>query len=128
MKFKTLDEGYKKRRQALSDDMGPRELWSVLDHWPLYCGIANLGRVFAISDLVRSALNVPGHIAEFGVWRGATTALFAKTLRIFDPHGNKVIHGFDSFDGLNAFVDQDGAAKENRGSYRGSYEELQKLL
>lgn len=128
MKFKDLDERYKEQRQAFSDETGPRELWSVIDHWPLYCGTANLGRVFAITDLLRSTLDVPGHVAEFGLWRGATTSLLAKTLRIFDPHGSKVIHGFDSFEGLGAFVEQDGVAKENKGRYLGSYEELKKML
>ena len=128
MKFKNLDARYKEKRQAFSEETGPRELWSIMDHWPLYCGMANLGRVFAISDLLRSTLDVPGHVAEFGLWRGATTSLLAKTLRIFDPHGSKVIHGFDSFEGLSAFVPQDDAAKKNKGHYQGSYEELRRML
>ncbi len=124
MKFARIDRDYLDRRKMFSAKYGERELWSVIDHWPLYCGIANLGRSLAISDLLRSTLGVPGHVAEFGSWRGANLLLLAKLLRIFDPHGSKVVHCFESFEGLSTFVPEDGGSVETRGKYKGSYEEL----
>ena len=84
MKFKSTDERYLERRREFSKQAGARELWSVVDHWPLYCGIKNLARFMAIADLLRGTLGVPGHVAEFGSWRGANTMPMAKLLRIDD--------------------------------------------
>lgn len=128
MKFETIDKRYKYERQKLSEQYGPRELWSVIDQWPLYCGIANLGRAMTIADLVRSTLDVPGHLAEAGSWRGSTIMLMAKLLRVYDPHGCKVVHCFESFEGLQTFQAKDGASDSMRGTYRGSYEEFVDLI
>jgi Macrocin-O-methyltransferase (TylF) len=128
MKFKTIDAKYLRERERLSEKYGPRELWSVIDHWPLYCGIGNLSRFLAIADLVRQSLEVPGHIAEFGCWRGANLLFMAKLLRIYDPLGSKIVHAFDSFEGLQTFAPQDGQAEESRGQYKGSFEELTDII
>jgi hypothetical protein len=85
MKFKTKDQRYLGERKRISEKYGLRELWSVIDHWPLYGGIANLARFMAISDILRGTLGVPGHVAEFGSWRGANLMFMAKLLRIYDP-------------------------------------------
>ena len=129
MKFKNLDERYLAQRRSFSEQCGPRELWSVIDHWPLYVGIGNLSRFMAIGDILRETLDVPGHVAEFGSWRGANLMFMAKLLRIYDPHGNKQVHCFESFAGLETFSTQDGAAGESEaGTYRGSYEELMGMI
>jgi len=124
MKFKTADQTYFEARKAFSAKQGPRELWLAIDHWPLYCGIANLGRFLAVSDLFRSTLDVPGDVAEFGSWRGANLLLIAKLLRIFDPHCSKQVHCFDSFQGLTEFSSEDGPAQQRTGEYSGVPEEL----
>jgi hypothetical protein len=128
MKFTTEDRRYLEDRKRLSERVGPREMWSLIDHWPLYVGIANLGRFMAIADLLRATLEVPGHVAEFGSWRGANVMLLAKLLAIHDPHGNKVVHCFDAFEGLQTFVAADGDATRTRGAYKGDYEELLEIL
>lgn len=129
MKFAREDKRYLEKRQAFSAEAGPRELWSVIDHWPLYCGVANLGRFMAIADFLRETLDVPGHVAEFGSWRGANLLLLAKLLRLYDPHGCKQVHCFDSFDGLTTIQAEDGAkAEEARETYRGNLEELMAMI
>jgi hypothetical protein len=129
MKFKSTDERYLTRRTALSEKYGPRDVWSVADHWPLYVGIGNLSRFMAISDLLRGSLDVPGHVAEFGSWRGANLLFMAKLLEIHDALGQKIVHCFDSFEGLTTFVDQDGDAEAGtRGAYKGSLEELEDMI
>lgn len=129
MKFKTLDERYLNQRRTLSAQFGPRELWSVIDQWPLYVGMGNLARFMAIGDLLRETLEVPGHIVEFGSWRGANLMFMTKLLRIYDPHSCKQVHCFESFAGLETFSEQDGIAGESEGgTYRGSYEELQAMI
>ena len=127
-KFSSDDRAYLDERAELSKQMGPRELWSVIDHWPLYCGIANLGRYMAVADLLRATLDVPGHVAEFGTWRGANLMLLAKLMRIFDPHSSKQIHAFDSFEGLTDFAPEDAKAAHQKGRYKGSLDELKELI
>ncbi|HET6963702.1 MAG TPA: TylF/MycF/NovP-related O-methyltransferase [Acidimicrobiales bacterium] len=128
MKSRSADDRYLADRQTFSDRRGPSELWSVVDHWPLYCGIGNLARNLAITDLFRSTLAVPGHVAEFGTWRGSTALLLAKLLRIYDPLGPKVVHCFDSFQGLAAFSGEDGTATDMAGRYKGSEAELREVI
>lgn len=128
MKFKTADQRYLTARKSFAERSGRPELWSIVDHWPLYVGLGNLSRFLAIADLLRSTLGVPGHVAEFGTWRGANTLFLAKLLRVFDPHGAKVVHAFDSFEGLKEFRPQDAAAQELGGSYKGSLEELRAVI
>jgi hypothetical protein len=128
MKFGTSDQDYLARRRAFSAEAGPREIWSVMDQWPLYAGIGNLARSMAVADLFRSTLGVPGHIAEFGCWRGSNLMFLAKLLQIYDPHSMKMVHGFDSFQGLTAFVKEDGIGAEKAGAYRGSLDELTRII
>jgi len=129
VKFAESDKEYFSKRKNFSKKYGPRELWNVIDHWPLYCGISNLSRHIAISDLLRSTLGVPGHVAEFGSWRGANVVFMAKLLRIFDPMGSKIVHCFESFEGLDKFSKEDNdEAKLKKGKYKGSYEKLMDVI
>ena len=129
MKFKTIDTQYLNSRREYSERTGARELWSVVDHWPLYVGTSNLGRFMAISDLLRSTLDVPGHVAEFGSWKGANLLFMAKLLRVFDPHGCKEVHCYESFEGLETFSGEDGAAgKTEKGTYQGNLGELMEMI
>ncbi len=129
MKFSTIDERYLSQRKEFSERSGPREMWSLIDHWPLYVGTGNLSRFMAISDMLRDTLSVPGHIAEFGSWRGSNLMFMAKLLRIYDPHGCKLIHCFESFAGLETFTEQDGGASASEGgTYRGNYDELRAMI
>jgi len=120
VKFAKEDQEFFARRNSYHANNPPVDLWSVVDHWPLYVGTVNLARNLAIIDLLRSTIAIPGHIAEFGCWRGSTTLLLAKALRIFDSNGPKVVHAFDSFQGLTEFRQEDGVASEQLGDYRGS--------
>lgn len=128
MKFATGDTAYLAKRRSISEQSGPREMWSLIDHWPLYCGVANLARFVAVTELLRSTLDVPGHIAEFGTWRGANLLLITKLLRIFDPHSMKLVHAFDSFQGLSEFSDENGRATSKRGAYKASLDELRQMM
>lgn len=120
MKFEREDRKFFERRAGFELSSSTESLWSVVDHWPLYVGTVNLARNLAILDLLKSTLGVPGHVAEFGCWRGSTSLLLAKGLRIFDPSGPKLVHLFDSFEGLSEFVTEDGRAIQQSGDYRGA--------
>src|SRR5690242_16141810 len=104
-KFDKSREAYRARRAEVTQLLGERKVFDVADHWALYAGTTNLARSIAISDLLRSTLSVPGHVAEFGTWRGANTMFLAKLLKIFDALGQKEVHAFDSFEGLTQFAE-----------------------
>ncbi len=128
MKFARANQRYHRRREALSARYGPLDLGSVADHWPLYCSIDNLARFMALADLFRTTLSVPGHVAEFGSWRGTSLLFLAKLLRLYDPHGCKIIYCFDSFEGLTELSAQDGDPDHLQGRYRSSLETLNEII
>lgn len=120
MKFDTADKRYFAQRSAFAASANVPELWNFLDHWPLYVGTANLARNLAITDLFKSTLATPGDVVEFGCWKGSTTLLLTKLLAIYDPSGPKVVHVFDSFEGLTQFHAADAVAVSQLGDYQGS--------
>jgi hypothetical protein len=129
MKFEKSKRAYLARRKLIAEKYGQRDIWSVVDHWPLYCGVANLSRSLSIYEIFKSTLGIPGHVAEFGSWRGANLLFLAKLLRIFDPHGPKEVHCFESFEGLSRFNAADGgAASIDKGQYKGSFDELVEVI
>lgn len=128
LKFKQADSRYLTARRELSTKYGPRELWSVIDHWPLYAGISNIARSLAIYEILKQQAKVPGDIAEFGSWRGANLMFMAKVLEILDPLSGKQIHCFESFEGLTEFSPEDFSKEEMRNTYKGSLAELQDLI
>lgn len=127
MKFADIDKEYFARRKEFTEKRG-NNVFSSTDYWPLYVGHANLARYVAILDILRSTLDTPGHIAEFGMYRGASFMFMAKLMRLFEPMGCKELFGFDSFDGLTTFTKEDKATSDKVGLYAGSYEELMDLV
>lgn len=128
MKFEASSQRYIERRKEVTSALANTDPWSIADHWPLYCGTAQLARTLAIYDIFRETLDVPGHVAEFGCHRGANLLFLAKILRVIDPHGSKEVFGFDSFEGLRAFHDSDGVAIARAGDYKGDLGELSAMI
>ena len=119
------DAAYLDARKGFSAKIGHRELFSVIDHWPLYVGTGNLGRFLAIYEILKRQFSVAGDIAEFGSWRGANLMFLTKALHYLDSNGAKRVHCFDNFEGLPAFSAADGDPHNREGKYCGSLEELQ---
>ncbi len=124
MKFKQIDKEYFERREKFLQKYDDRPIFSSSDYWPLYVGLGNLARYIALLDIVKENLDVPGSIAEFGLYKGASLMFMAKVMRLMDPMGWKELHGFDSFQGLTTFTDEDGNADKDADRFAGSYEEL----
>ena len=125
MKFQEIDNRYFARRADFAHSNSAPQMWDLIDHWPLYVGKVNLARNLAITDLFRSTLTIPGDVVEFGCWKGSTTLLLAKLLAIYDPNGPKMVHVFDSFEGLTQFHDADAGAVGQLGHYQGSRQHLE---
>ena len=125
MKFRLIDEDYFNERAAFARSNSSPDIWNIVDHWPLYVGKVNLARNLSITDLFKSTLSIPGDIVEFGCWKGSTTMLLAPLLSISDPSGPKMLHVFDSFEGLTQFHEVDAPAIDQLGQYQGSRQHLE---
>lgn len=115
------DERERSRYLTAREGVKPKAFWETMDAWPLYAGSQNLYRYLYLIDMLRSVTKIPGDVAEFGCWKGATTSLFAKMLR----HSDKLVHAFDTFEGFDTQVQQE---KQLRSGYKGSYDELVNML
>lgn len=123
-----MSDDYLERRKLFNDKYSDKDLWEIVDHWPLLCGIQNLARYIAIYELYKKTLDVPGHIAEFGSWKGANLMFLTKLKKIFDFHGHKKIHCFDSFEGLKTFDEHDAEAVINKDKYQGNLDVLKEVM
>jgi hypothetical protein len=128
MKFKKIDDDYLFQRKEFSIKYGKRDVWEVIDQWPLYVGNFNLKRVLAIYELLKTTLSVPGHVAEFGSWKGSNVMFMAKVLNMIDPFSNKLVYSFDSFEGLTQFHEKDNDAVSLKGAYKGNLDEFEDLI
>ena len=105
----------------------------VLNCFPVYIRRVNLSRFLAHYELFRMIQDVPGHIVECGVFRGASLMSFAKFLEIFCAGDRaRKVYGFDNFEGFASLHEKDGSTDSaadkvvggwNAGHY---FEELQK--
>lgn len=119
-KFAATDSVYLERRKAFAEAVGRPDLWSVIDQFGLYVGEQTLATRLAVFEIMRTCADVPGHIAEFGVWNGANLMFMAKALKLLRPNSPKKVFGFDSFEGLQDIREEDGAAAAAfAGRYRG---------
>lgn len=100
-----------------------------LDHFSLFVGIHNIARKKFILDQFEATLDLAGNVYEFGTWRGATLVLLAAWYRLRRPQGNKIIFGFDSFEGLAAGTARDGNARgQHTGRYRADEGGLREVI
>lgn len=106
---------------------GRLEIEEFMEHFPAYVGHMALNRVLTIYELYKMTLGLSGHIADVGVYKGASSLLFAKLIKIFESESLTLCHGFDWFEGT-------GEASENdtdivaKGSYKADYDELMMLI
>ncbi len=86
--------------------VSPQEL---LANFPAYARRIHLSRFLAHYEIFKQVADLPGCIAELGVFRGSSLLTFAKLLEIFNAgdRARRVI-GFDHFEGLQDFSPLDG--------------------
>lgn len=103
----------------------------LVQDWLLYAKRHHqLSRLLHHYEMFRRVREVPGSIAECGVFRGETLLLWAKFLEIFCMGDrSRSVYGFDHFQGLRNLAPQDGP--ENAAMFEGAYdagEDLEQLL
>jgi len=127
-KFHKKDELYRQKRKELVAKLEMPELWSVVDQFGLYAGIQTIGTRLAVYEILKECINVPGHLVEFGSWKGANLLFMAKVLQLLQPNTHKHIFSFDSFEGLQTFSEEDGNSTVLKGSYKGNEDVLRTMI
>jgi hypothetical protein len=128
---KVESEKYGGQNKAVGDIWGDIErvvkehdipLQDVLESFAIYARRVNITRFLAHYELYRMVRDVPGSIVECGVYQGNSFFAFAKFLEIFHP-GDRIRHviGFDSFQGLRDFKEEDGPFYPNRSKVVGGW-------
>lgn len=80
------------------------------NHFPCFTSAKNISRFVSFYECYKKTLDISGHIAEVGVFRGSASFFFAKLGLLYEPQGLTQVHGFDWFkepEGYNgqAFLD-----------------------
>lgn len=81
-----------------------------------------LKRFLAHNELFKQVLEIPGDIAELGVFRGLglmTWANFLESYCIGDR--TKVVYGFDNWSGFNELSKQDGEESKESNKFKGGF-------
>lgn len=81
-----------------------------------------LKRFLAHAELFKQTLDVPGDLAELGVWRGAGLMTWANLLETYVV-GNrtKTVYGFDNWEGFTGLAPEDGAQDAAAGKVVGGF-------
>jgi hypothetical protein len=67
-----------------------------------------LARIFAIAELYKEVIEIPGVVFDLGTWRGQTAVLCENLRAIYEPlHFNRRIICFDTFKGYKGFSNKD---------------------
>lgn len=72
-----------------------------IHHNGAFNGSANIARQLSLYELYKMTSHLAGHVAEIGVWKGASFLYWAKLVDIFEPNSNTLVHGLDWFQGMD---------------------------
>lgn len=99
------------------------EIDDLIFHPTTFMGHMTLNRILTLTELYKDSLNVAGHLADVGVYKGGSSFLFAKLIKIFEPESHVLCHGFDWFKGQ-----VNGANDSNLTSTGGYSSDGEKIL
>jgi len=81
----------------------------LLINYPAFIRRRDITRLLADYDLFRMIVDLPGSIAEFGVYLGAGIFTWSKLLETFTPGDrSRRVYGFESTEGYRGLVPEDG--------------------
>ena len=90
--------------------------------FPVLARRQNLKRFLAHTQLFQQTLDVPGDIAELGVYRGLGLMTWANLLEAFCiGDRTKMVFGFDNWEGFTRFSPEDGVEKKETGKTIGGF-------
>lgn len=106
VKFSHRREGYYQGLEKIKSLGYTTE--DFIHHFPAFTGHMTLGRFFSLYEAYKATLGLAGHIAEIGVYKGASTLFFAKMVELFEPNSLTQVHGFDWFQGNQPSASEPG--------------------
>ena len=104
------------------DSISERDL---IFHFPAFVGSVNLARFLSLFKAFEATQHISGHIGDFGTYKGGSFFTFAKLVRIFEPHSNTEVHGFDWFKGQTPGLKDHSI---NQGKYVSKKHDLEDLI
>jgi hypothetical protein len=104
----------------------PYNLEDYLHYFPLFVGDMTIARYLCMIDGYRETSHLNGHVADVGVYKGASSFLFAKLIKIFSPNSLCQVHGFDWFKGNIPSKDYEKNIKSGLGV--GNLELIKKMI
>jgi len=95
----------------------------ALKHFPVYVRRQWLKRFLAHIEFFKLTLEVPGDIAELGVFRGMGLMTWANLLESYSiGDRTKIVFGFDNWKGFTVFSSEDGAPSEHANKVLGGFD------
>lgn len=94
--------------------------------FPIFVGHLNLARYLFLYEIYRKTEGVLGHIADVGVWKGASFFFFIKLVELFDHRNFTQVHGFDWFKGMDASSELDNQSLQ--GLHPGALSQVEAAL
>ena len=121
-KFKQANDVYFPYMEELKKKNIPTH--ELIHQFPLFAGQVNLARYLFFYEMYKKVVDLTGHIAEVGIWKGASFLHWAKLVTLFEPQTQTQVYGFDWFMGM----DQQEETSEKKENYVGEYESLVELV
>jgi hypothetical protein len=81
--------------------MNEEKLWESYNNLLMSDDIDRVRKLISRYELFKKTLDVPGSIAECGVFKGAGWFYWLKLLNIYAPGERKLVYGFDTFKGFS---------------------------
>ncbi len=97
-------------------------LEDLIFHPTSFMGHMSLNRILTLSELYKLSLPIGGHVADVGVYKGGSSFLFAKLIKIFESESLTLCHGFDWFKGQ--IVEEHDSPLTETGGYHSDKEKL----
>jgi hypothetical protein len=118
-----------RRRLAELFAQSPLPVDDLIFNLGLYTRSSLLVKFLVMNDLYERIVNIPGALVEFGVWWGQNLVLMENLRAIHEPFNKqRVIIGFDTFDGYPAPSSSDNGARDFYRTSAGYKEQLAELL
>jgi hypothetical protein len=71
--------------------------WDAENTWYQEAPVSRLAKALAQYDVYRSILRLPGDVAEFGTFKGASLVRLATYREVLESAHSRAIYGFDTF-------------------------------
>jgi hypothetical protein len=71
--------------------------WDAENAWYQDAPVSRLAKALAQYDVYRSIVHLPGEVAEFGTFKGASLVRLATYREVLESAHSRVIYGFDTF-------------------------------